>query len=69
MNDEQLEVEQIEVLPEEGAATVYQEIVIVEDRPFYTTPFTDYSVSEGLLLLIFVILLVEFFLNLIRRWF
>ena len=28
-----------------------------------------YTVTEGLLLLIFVILLLDFFLNLIRRWF
>ena len=47
----------------------YSETVIVEDRPFYTTPFSDYSVTEGLLLLVFVILLVQFFLNLVRRWF
>lgn len=46
-----------------------QETVLVEDHPFYTTPFADYSVTEGLLLLIFVILLVQFFLNIVRRWF
>lgn len=47
----------------------YTETVIIEDRPFYTTSFSDYSVTEGLLLLIFVILLVQFFFNLVRRWF
>lgn len=33
------------------------------------TPFEDYTVTEGLLLLIFVILLLNFFLDLLRRWF
>ena len=47
----------------------YTETVTVDDRPFYTTSFSDYSVTEGLLLFIFVILLVQFFLNLVRRWF
>ena len=80
MNDEQLEVEQIEVFSETGSEGAdvsaaedpvldYQETVMVEGRGFYTTPFTEYTVTEGLLLLIFVILLVEFFLNLVRRWF
>lgn len=81
MNDENMEVVQDDVLSETGstgadvsaeADTVldYQETVIVEDRAFYTTPFSsDYTVTEGLLLLIFVILVVDFFLNLLRRWF
>lgn len=80
MNEEQLEVEQnevpaadsstgVDVLAPEDPVLDYQETVIAQDRPFYTTPFSEYSVVEGLLLLIFVILLVEFFLNLLRRWF
>lgn len=84
MNEEQLEVEQeveqnevpvedgsegVDVLAPEDPVLGYQETVIAQDRPFYTTPFSEYSVVEGLLLLIFVILLVEFFLNLVRRWF
>ena len=80
MADEELEVtenevpaesgsEGIYVFSEEGAVLDYQETVIVEDRGFYTTPFTDYTVTEGLLLLVFVILLIDFFLNLVRRWF
>ena len=80
MNDENMEVVQDDVLSETGSAgadvsaeadTVldYQETVIVEDRAFYTTPFSDYTVTEGLLLLIFVILVVDFFLNLLQRWF
>lgn len=41
----------------------------VEDHPMMETPFEDYTVTEGLLLLIFVILLLDFFLDLLRRWF
>lgn len=47
----------------------YSETVIVDDRGFYTTSFDDYTVTEGLLLLIFVILFVDFFIKLVRRWF
>lgn len=39
------------------------------DHPLMTTPFEDYTVTEGLLLLVFVVLLLDFFLNLLRRWF
>ena len=35
---------------------------------FLYVPFTEYSVSEGLLTLIFVILFFQFILNLIRRF-
>ena len=42
---------------------------VAGDHLFYSTDFSDYTVSEGLLLLIFVILVVDFFLNLVRRWF
>ncbi len=38
-------------------------------HPFLTTDFSDYSVVEGLLLLIFLLLFLDFFPNLIRRWF
>lgn len=78
--NEDMEVVQDEVLFEDGSTGAdlsaetdsvlgYQESVIVADHAFYTTPFSDYTVTEGLLLLIFVILLVDFFLNLLRRWF
>ena len=79
MTDEQMEVLQDEVLSADGSTGAdvsaaegvvldNQETVMV-DHVFYTTPFTEYTVSEGLLLLIFVILLVNFFLDLLRRWF
>lgn len=38
-----------------------------DSRLFMTTSFDDYTVTEGFLLLIFVLLLLSFFLNLFRR--
>lgn len=67
--------EGVDVLAPEDPVLGDQEVVesilaeTVDDHLFYSTSFADYTVTEGLLLLIFVILLVEFFLNLVRRWF
>ncbi len=49
--------------------TVVYDVHLWDEHPMMTTSFEDYSVVEGLLLLIFVVLLLDFFLNLIRRWF
>ena len=35
--------------------TVTEYVYIKENRPFFETPLIDYSVTEGLLLLIFVV--------------
>lgn len=56
----------------EGMKEVLQRLETLEAatvHPMLETPFEDYTVTEGLLLLVFVILLLDFFLNLIRRWF
>lgn len=37
---------------EEPEATVVAEVVTFEDRPFLSTPLNEYTVTEGLLLLI-----------------
>lgn len=71
-----------EVLPAEGGLEGPIEVVGMDklleytgtiqetlDHPLMTTPFEDYTVTEGLLLLVFVVLLLDFFLNLLRRWF
>lgn len=58
-----------DVSASEDSLLDYSETVIVDDRGFYTTSFDDYTVTEGLLLLIFVILFVDFFIKLVRRWF
>lgn len=47
--------------------TVY--IAVPEERPFMTTALDDYSVTEGLLLLIFMVLLFRSAFGLIARWF
>lgn len=39
-------------LIEEPEATVVAEVVTFEDRPFLSTPLNEYTVTEGLLLLI-----------------
>ena len=59
----------IEVIGMDEALKRLETIQGVADHPMMETPFEDYTVTEGLLLLIFVILLLDFFLNLLRRWF
>lgn len=39
------------------------------DHPFMTTDFNEYTVTEGLLLVIALILVLNFFLSILRRWF
>lgn len=58
--------EAAEVLETEATETT-ETIVVDVDRPFMTLSFEEYTVSEGLLLLIFVLVLLNFFLNLTRR--
>lgn len=55
----------VETIAEEAEA--FQVVEIFVDRPFLVTSFEEYTVSEGFLLLIFVLLLLNFFLNLFRR--
>ena len=50
----------------EAAAPEVQVIVLEDDRPFLSTSFEEYTVTEGFLLLIFVITLFSFFLGLFR---
>lgn len=56
--DETSPVEVIEVVAE-----------VAQDYTFLDKPFEEYTVTEGLLLLIFVILFLDFILNILRRWF
>lgn len=59
----------IEVVGMDTALKRLETIQGVVGHPMMETPFEDYTVMEGLLLLIFVILLLDFFLDLLRRWF
>lgn len=42
---------------------------VVEDYTFMDKPFVEYTVTEGLLLVIFVFVFLDFILNILRRWF
>lgn len=56
----------------EGMGQLLQRLETLEqmaDHPMMETPFEAYTVTEGLLLLIFILLFLDFFLNLLRRWF
>ena len=56
----------------EGMGGLLQHLETLEQtavHPMMETPFEDYTVTEGLLLLIFIVLFLDFFLNLFRRWF
>ena len=60
-------------MPEENLITGTEEttveIVEVDTFDFMEKSFEEYTTSEGLLLLIFVILFLDFILNILRRWF
>lgn len=55
----------------EGPQTTTEmvQVLVLEERPFMTTSFADYTVTEGLLLLVFLVLVADAFSNFLRRWF
>lgn len=58
-------------VPEVTEATEVPEateaVIVVAERPFLTTSFEDYTVTEGFCLLLFILVLLNFILNLLRR--
>lgn len=57
-----------EVLDIDAGTTETVEVVAEPDaRLLMDTPLDEYTVTEGLLLLIFMFVLLNFFLNLVRR--
>lgn len=63
-----VEPEQTATMPlEESENRTYEVMIVDVRRSFLETDFLDYTVSEGLLLLIFVVVLLQFFYNLVRR--
>lgn len=44
-------------------------VVVEADRPFLTTPLNDYTVTEGLLLCILLVLLLEWLARIIKEGF
>ena len=53
--------------PEQSETQTVEVVLVDVERPFLETGFMDYSVQEGLLLLIFVVVVLDFFYGLIRR--
>lgn len=55
----------------EGPQTTTEmvQVLVLEERPFMTTSFADYTVTEGLLLLVFLVLVADAVSNFLRRWF
>lgn len=53
-----------------GSAEVIEVVAeVVEDYTFLDKPFEEYTTTEGLLLLIFIFVFLDFILNILRRWF
>ncbi len=44
-------------------------VTIVDTRPLMTTPLDDYSVTEGLLLLILILLVIKWFIGIVKEGF
>lgn len=44
-------------------------VTVVDQRPFMTTRLDDYSVEEGLLLLILVLLVIKWIINILKEGF
>lgn len=55
--------------PEAFASTVEVIQVMVEERPFLTTDFANYTVAEGLLLMILLTMVVKFCVGLLKEGF
>ena len=52
-----------------GPYEVIAEVVDVPDRPFFTTPFEEYTVTEGLLLLLVVLLVIRWIIGMLKGGF
>lgn len=51
------------------SATTTETTLSTPDHPLLTTPFTDYTVTEGLLLVLVILFLLKFIADGIRRIF
>ena len=52
-----------------GPYKVTAEVVELPDRPFFTTPFEEYTVTEGLLLLLVVLLVIRWITGMLKGGF
>jgi hypothetical protein len=69
MTEEELIVQ--ETLPEGEQLEVIETMEVLEDtsNPFLTTPFEDYTVTEGLLLTILMVAFIMFCINVVKGGF
>ena len=67
--DEPVPAEPVETVGMDAVLKHLETLPGVADHPMMDTPIDDYTVTEGLLLVNFGILFLEFFWNLLRRWF
>lgn len=52
-----------------GPYQVVAEVVELPERPFFTTPFEEYTVTEGLLLLLVVVLVIRWITGMLKGGF
>ena len=64
---EEIVQETVSADPSQTAETI--EMTAVPDHPFLTTDFSDYSVSEGLLLLLLLFAVISFCVKLLKGGF
>lgn len=64
---EEIVQETVSADPSQTAETI--ETTAVPDHPFLTTDFSDYSVSEGLLLLLLLFAVISFCVKLLKGGF
>jgi len=69
VTDEEIVVESLDPASTEEEITEVVEVVGVEDRPFLTTNFEDYTVTEGLLLLVLLFGIVMACIKLLKGGF
>lgn len=52
-----------------GPYEVVAEVVELPERPFFTTPFEEYTVTEGLLLLLVVAFVIRWIIGMLKGGF
>lgn len=67
--DEETSVAENVAVLQTDVAEVKEMVTVAVERPFLTTPIEDYSVSEGLLLMILFVLFLRALLRLVKEGF
>ena len=66
-DEENVVVEETTVMPDEPVEVIL--VDVADDRNFMTTPLNDYTVTEGLLLLILIMMIVKFVAKAVKEGF